>query len=200
MSTNIAEKILNGPEYFYCERHKLRMKKEHCVEWQTPGAAPFELDKSIVECANCEQGKEIKRLMIDDGLRPRGAYAPVGRLAIGNFKNHQSTITNHKSIEGEKMENKMCKRCGKEPAMLRKSGRVVNGLGLVCHGETRNQGKGKRKYIRKIAPKIISPILPAVIVPVNNEIYKSAAARFVRAIEARFVEAIKAELEERPRA
>ena len=56
-----AEDILNGPGYFYCERHKLRMKKEHCVYWQTPGAKPFDLDKSIVECANCKQGKTIRR-------------------------------------------------------------------------------------------------------------------------------------------
>lgn len=178
-----AEDILNGPEYFYCERHKLRMKKEHCVEWQTPGAKPFALDKSIVECANCEQGKKIKRLMIGDG-----------RLAI---ENHKSTINNHKSIRGEKMATKMCNRCEKEPAMLRKSGRVVNGLCRGCHGETRNQGKGKRKYNKRIVAEIVKAPLPAVIISPNSEIYKTAATRFVRAIEARFVEAIKAELEER---
>jgi ribosomal protein S14 len=184
---NAAEDILNGPGYFKCERHKLRMKKGHCVDWQTPGAEPFEFDKSIVECANCEQGKKIAEEIGERSAALEERGAPHSGLRINNKL----------KTKEEKMIIK-CKRCGERPAMLRQSGAVVNGLCRECHGEARHSGKSKRKYNKRVVAEILQPSLPAVIINQDNsETYKAAAVMFIRSIERKVVDAIKVELEER---
>lgn len=111
---NALEKILNGPNFFFCERFQTRMSKKVCIDRQNrePNGDIFDyVPDSFEGCKECKQGEEIKRLMIDDGLRPRGASDPAGRLAILNRK---TTIINKQSKEETKMAIKKCSKCGEE--------------------------------------------------------------------------------------
>ncbi len=54
------EDILNGPDYFLCDRFKTRMKKVRCVEKQAGPQAGFEIDYADTMCRDCAQGIEIK--------------------------------------------------------------------------------------------------------------------------------------------
>lgn len=71
MTTSVDD-ILNGPDYFYCEHYKARMKKSCCIQWQayrddtkarqnpnTPLAANLVADG----CFNCAVGAQIREEM-----------------------------------------------------------------------------------------------------------------------------------------
>jgi len=69
-----AEEILNGPDYFTCEKFGTRMPKRDCVKRQKRRHAVYSpwIETSIVEmsldkCQDCEQGKEIMEEVADIG-------------------------------------------------------------------------------------------------------------------------------------
>jgi len=63
--------ILNGPDYFLCEKFGTRMPKRDCVKRQTegqkfyviPGYKKTCIISKIWACENCEQGMEIRNQM-----------------------------------------------------------------------------------------------------------------------------------------
>jgi len=197
---NALEKILNGPNFFFCERFQTRMSKKVCIDRQNrePNGDIFDyVPDSFEGCKECKQGKEIKRLMIDDGLRPRGASDPAGRLAIE--KDQKSAITNRQSKREEETMKTPCivKGCSKEEK--------VRGL---CETHYRLWKKGAPGIqplpsktsgkIKVVRPEVVKTVLPAVIINQDNsETYKAAAVMFIRSIERKVVDAIKVELEER---
>ena len=50
------EEILNGPDYFYCEKYHARMKKVLCVEKQAGPQAGFDIDYANSMCKECAHG------------------------------------------------------------------------------------------------------------------------------------------------
>lgn len=186
---NALEKILNGPNFFFCERFQTRMSKKVCIDRQNrePNGDIFDyVPDSFEGCKECEQGKEIKRLMIDDG-----------RLTIE--KDQKSAITNRQSKREEETMKTPCivKGCSKEEKFR---GLCETHYRLWKKGDTSIQPlpsktSGKIKVVR---PEVMKAVLPAVIINQDNsETYKAAAVMFIRAIERKVVDAIKVELEER---
>jgi hypothetical protein len=56
-----VEDILNGPDYFLCERYNVRMKKAECIRRQTtPDRNSYEIDHTFTCCKNCGQGADVK--------------------------------------------------------------------------------------------------------------------------------------------
>lgn len=68
MTTSVDD-ILNGPDYFFCEHYKARMRKQICIDRQAhredirarqnPNTA-LAADLETVGCSNCAQGAQIR--------------------------------------------------------------------------------------------------------------------------------------------
>ena len=68
--SHAAEEILNGLDYFYCERFKARMPKKDCVKRRHQAIEveignfahdydDFDLTLSLKDCLECPQGDEV---------------------------------------------------------------------------------------------------------------------------------------------
>jgi hypothetical protein len=157
-----AEDILNGPDHFYCERHRLKMKKSLCVEWQTPGADPWVVDKSKIECKRCEQGARIA-----EGL---------------------GHSVEHKTVKEDIMaEKKSCRRC-----KTKKSLDEFDRYKQICKTCLNPKGGKRSKEPAEIVPAVVKAALPETIGPMpdNSDIYNKAAAMFISTIERKVVERI----------
>lgn len=154
VSQNDIEAILNGPEYFTCERGHARMKKAACIERQkgvrkaAGGYGYYQLVPP--ECEECEQGEKIRRQTADDGRQ---------------------------IAEEKDMEEKVCKECGEEPV-------VAKGLGRNCYMKKRREDIKKRwkttgKHdVKKRAEKEAKPgsggeeVPPGVVLNVEEDLGK----------------------------
>lgn len=144
---DIVEKILNGPDYFYCERFRVRMRKAVCVDRQDrlqeavdargPNSRfPYDAEIKLEQCGKCGQGKKIS-----DELRVTSDESGVKK-----FERREEEMETEKTRESPIM----CKRCGERPAMVRRdTGSVVNGYCGMCAQQVRkenvlkNMEKGK---------------------------------------------------------
>lgn len=113
------EEILNGPDYFSCEKYHARMKKILCVEKQAGPQAGFDIDYANSMCKECAQGIEIKGevqgLDIKQIRRERRAFKHKHKKAKSSgFKdqdenvgaNNHLPIDEHISDGGQGMEGK----------------------------------------------------------------------------------------------
>ncbi len=73
-----VDEILNGPDFFTCERFKTRMLKKRCVErqeddhpLQSEEFITSEIGLSIEVCKTCEQGKRIRDEIISEKPKPQ---------------------------------------------------------------------------------------------------------------------------------
>ena len=88
METATAISILEGPEYFTCERHGCRMRKEVCVRRQT-GNHSYDMYcpdiwltlMSLEECEHCAQGARLLEEFVLRGLEARPSTWRVSRRA-----------------------------------------------------------------------------------------------------------------------
>jgi len=74
MKTQAAKEILNGPDYFTCEKFGTRMPKKDCVKRQkrrhqvySPWIEISTVNMSLDQCQDCEQGKSIMEEVGDGG-------------------------------------------------------------------------------------------------------------------------------------
>lgn len=78
---NVAD-ILDGPEFFTCDRFRARLKKSRCVERQEArfgeGSGLFKGQMRYAECQECEQGKGVREERIKvQGQRIKGENGPA---------------------------------------------------------------------------------------------------------------------------
>lgn len=126
------EDILNGPEYFLCEKYKARMKKVLCVEKQAGPQVGYDIDYASTMCRDCAQGIEIRGeiqgLDLKQMRRERNAFATRARKQKKNgkmdsrlrgndgFIGAQGTVPDYEHIEkeGEEMAKCLVVDCEKE--------------------------------------------------------------------------------------
>lgn len=92
--------ILNGPDYFECDRQRARIKKLHCVEYQRDGYRP--------SCQKCDQGKKIAGDYLKDHevSKEKRRFVPLrGYVTIEN----KGEV---KSMDDQR--TKICSKCGEE--------------------------------------------------------------------------------------
>ena len=106
------EAILEGPEYFTCERTHTRMRKQQCIIRQMQGV-PLHGYKLIIppECVDCTQGREImaqenreKKMCERCGLKPAHATSTMC------LDCHRETKDDRKPL---------CSDCGQRPATIK---------------------------------------------------------------------------------
>jgi hypothetical protein len=146
-----AEEILEGPEYFICQKYSARLRKDVCVLRQkTKGLSRY---NPYQGCEDCLQGKVIEKIVEARHAAPE----------------------KEKKMEGD--EKKKCKRPGcdrnaeirdlcRHDYDLWQKGRLDNEVGpFVCAQRPHRFGKNKRK---ERVP--VNPAIPAAMesVPEKN--------------------------------
>ena len=119
--------ILRGPDYFRCDRFRVTMKKAYCIEqqriWES-GDYNRRDGWKYEKCDKCEQGKE-------SGMSAENSTQAQAQACVSASKAAAPAP--------------VCKRCGEQPAMIRKdTGRVVNGYCGACNGAVRTENRLER--------------------------------------------------------
>ena len=157
------EKILNGPDYFKCDRYNTRMKKTVCVEKQAGPQVGFEIDYADTMCRDCAQGIEIKGevqgLDIKQIRRERRAFAykqvkkaqGLGRKAQGKMDSRF-----HGNDEDEHVRPAVITTEGKEgEGMAEKEKCIVEG----CENGRVSRGLCNKHYLKWLN-KLDTSIVP----------------------------------------
>jgi hypothetical protein len=142
-----VEDILNGPDYFECERMHVRMKKENCVRRQGHKGLYAIGESRHLECQNCEQGERIKAEVGSSG--PQGLVKTLKHLDSrlhGNDGKVKEVMTMESTATAP-----MCKDCGERPVVtIKKSGKpMAHGRCSVCQGKAISRAFKKKGYNRK---------------------------------------------------
>lgn len=162
---NIAD-IMNSPEYFYCERLHIRMKKINCLERYAS-----ELERAVSMCKNCEQysiiSADLKNLDLGEVKRKRKSFISkclqnysksvnkskkVQSIALPEKEEKMSTEEKKQSDQTLEPGWKVCKKCGIPKEMEKdfpKNPGCKDGYEGQCK-ECRNE-TNKARYKRKQA-------------------------------------------------
>ena len=132
-----ADEILNGPEYFYCEREHCRLRIEVCLKRQKANQErrPFK-SISFVSCEECDQGAKNQLLKTSVAMNPKrgkgerkldcdhyGACLDLAAKKDWKSFNCESCLSFEAGIKevpamNEKKENtRICEECGEKPTI-----------------------------------------------------------------------------------
>ncbi len=174
------EKILNGPDYFLCDRFKTRMKKADCIKRQGGFTSTFgtwqhdpNMGMSFEECVDCAQGKSIRTDVGNLKSAVRDKRKPTRMDIIKKIEARFASGDEHIEL-GEKMTTKICTKCKKEKNReedFHKSKTGSDGYKSVCKKCTSEYmanlraGKvgGKNGKVKKIKPVVETGLIPASI-------------------------------------
>jgi len=169
MSSPTAEDILNGPDYFTCEQYagRPRLSKVACVKRQQAikawsRRAGVDEVNEFEKCANCPQGREIKkeleektmfnkpfqkpkpqseRIFERDGVKYQICRGPCGRELKLSFENYYHDKTSPTGFQ------KICKACVRDRQRDSRKRRKE-----AKHKKKREQAQVKKQLDQNLTP------------------------------------------------
>jgi len=195
MEQSVRE-ILEGPDFFKCERFRITMKKQICVDRQvkrkTVGLSEH---SNHLQCLDCEQGRQIAKEL---GAKVKTSKPLDSPDKPGNDEKGSNTMT----------DKKTCNDCGKEKVLddFPKNPSYRDGHTNKCKACTREYQKArlakKNGTVKPDTPEtaVSAEVIEAPAVqesPINNdngEVYNTAAALFIKGVERKLMDKIVEEL------
>lgn len=214
MNHQTYEGILNGPDYFTCERFRSRMRKAVCIERQPKKDIVQLGDRNHLECQDCEQGRLVagekprqgQPFKKSPGLRVLSRDAGgKGESIMDGMKRCKGCLVEkpldefHRNTATRDGRDGRCKVCKAEYARalwLRKKGKPKQGGTVtVKDGTVTVEGTSEEVVVAET-------IETAQAVAIGNDtgnraFYDAAAAAFISRIERRMIEAIVGKLDSR---
>jgi len=130
-----AEEILNGPDYFFCEKYKSWMSKRACVKRQNKDhqvyssfVETFPINMSLARCEGCEQGMAIKQ-MTEDGRQ----MTEKGKQSAVDYRVNKEGMVIEEVEKKDGGKGLICPICTERPQLIRKNGKS-QGRCRECHG------------------------------------------------------------------
>jgi hypothetical protein len=182
-----VQEILEGPDFFKCERFSVRMKKRACIDRQVKKRMPGLGQYNFLECLDCPQGKNI--------LKEKGQIIKTETLKRlkprpdGSYRKESNAMT----------EKKVCINCGKEKCLddfprnkVCKDGHTNQCK--ACRREYQNTHNAKKGKKLLTSPVVVSaPVVrqaPNISDVVSGGDYNAAAALFIQHVEKMLVDSI----------
>lgn len=182
-SVTLKEEILQGPEYFYCEKTHCRLKVDVCLQRQQANLKRRKFEPiPFLNCQNCSQGAENLR------FQKGGGNMSQERPSRGNGKRNISCEKYGKCLDiaakkdwktfncekcpfftdqkqtpkPPKIENKrVCERCGERPTMQPSSPYCSRCLTDMKRAKQNADSAPKKKNESTDKPKTIMASKPA---------------------------------------
>lgn len=127
------EDILAGPDYFLCEKWRIRMRKVVCVERQeilAAGRWNSETEPVYRKCEGCGQGERVKE--------------EVEKIRRSEDQGEEMKPTDGENV-APKDKKPLCPECGINPVTIRSDG-ISMGKCKTCRGRAISMAKkGKRQ-------------------------------------------------------
>lgn len=120
LEAKACAQVMDGPEYFYCEARKCRMRRALCLKYQRLAAQARESfyfsNRSVLAwdraltCLDCKQGREIWAEMVaDETPRPEKKVSDVKRCTkCGRWLPMTAFHRHYRSRDGRAYS---CKEC-----------------------------------------------------------------------------------------
>lgn len=202
-----AEDILNGPEYFCCERLHARMKRLECLNeydrqenlWAVNMCKGcLQYAENVAYCGDIETPGRASlhrtppRMDIIERVEARRRAASVNK-----DKHVGAGLVSARKEDG--METKICKVCGENRDLdeFGKNKRASDGHINTCNSCVKPRG-GDRKSVKVKSPvveimeavgaKDLSPVQAGIIN--NGDAYRAVAMAFISRIERRVIDAV----------
>ena len=146
-------KILDGPDYFWCEQLNTKMTKRRCIQRQEAGRW---------DCRRCEQGKKVK----EEGEKVRGEEGDPSEMhlrrsrlrGISRGKEEEGKMEHTVNEQGMVVESSdgektlRCRACGKDKPLkeMVPNKRCRDGCEKICKICRRDENKENYRLRKKI--------------------------------------------------
>ncbi|MFA5436673.1 MAG: hypothetical protein WC372_11600 [Candidatus Neomarinimicrobiota bacterium] len=179
-----AENILSGPDYFYCERYRCRMKKTECIRRQTKPTLGFEVDYTNV-CRDCIQGGSIMQEC--ETINDEAIPVPMDRCYNNNYKMEGVMQKDKCIVDGCDETAKYRGLCGKHYNQW--YNKKLDITPLPTRGKIDKSKKIETETAEKPAAEVMV-IAETSQDDVGIDFYKAAALALIARLEHRIIDAV----------